>query len=89
MALQVMSFSCHVWSGRSRNVRSCAPCGGIQIRPVAIKTEPKAMSSEQNRIQAPSLALDLLRALTLAAMAGLGTALAAGLVVVLLATIAA
>ncbi len=47
------------------------------------------MSSQQNRIQAPSLALDLLRALTLATLAGLGTALAAGLVVVLLATMAA
>lgn len=47
------------------------------------------MSTEHNRIQAESLALDLLRALTLAAMAGLGTALAAGLVVVLLATVAA
>jgi len=47
------------------------------------------MSTEQNRIQAENLALDLLRALTLAAMAGLGTALAAGLVVVLLAAMAA
>ena len=59
------------------------------MSPVAIITGPKAMSSEQNRIQAPSLALDLLRALTVAAMAGLGTALATGLVVVLLATVAA
>ena len=47
------------------------------------------MSTEQNRIQAENLALDLLRALTLAVMAGLGTALAAGLVVVLLAAMAA
>lgn len=47
------------------------------------------MSGQQNRIQSQNLALDLLRALTLAVMAGLGTALAAGLVVVLLAAIAA
>ncbi len=47
------------------------------------------MSTEQNRIQSSKLARDLMRALTLAVMAGLGTALAAGLVVVLLAAIAA
>gem|GEM_PF-6309070 len=57
--------------------------------PVATITGPETMSTEQNRIQAENLALDLLRALTLAAMAGLGTALAAGLVVVLLAAMAA
>ena len=89
MGGQAMSFSCHVWSARRRNARSRAPCRGIEMDPVTTITGPETMSTEQNRIQTENLALDLLRALTLAVMAGLGTALAAGLVVVLLAAMAA